>query len=400
MGGAEGPPAFRRGEPEPGVVPGSLAGGDAQGRPRMGSAARPRRSSGAVRWQALVAALMALAGAVLVAVVYLRRPPVREVPRPEVPSVNVEVEVVKALARMPDQFELPAVVEPNRVVHVSAEVEARVERIACEEGRSCQAGDLLVTLNTDLLQAEFDRAEAQARYDQSRYDRISNLFEEGASTKEELDQAAGARARSAAVMELARAQLERATILVPISGVLNRVLVEEGEYVQVGAPVVEIVDIDTAKVVVDVPERDVQFLSIGREVEVLVNPRGRKGTLAGTITYISELAHEGTRATRLEISVDNRRRLLRSGQIVRARLTRRVLTDVVMIPLAAVIPLEDGKVVYTVEGEEAQRREVEIGLIKGRRVRVLEGLVAGDRLIVAGHRFVGPGQSVTVVAEH
>jgi multidrug efflux pump subunit AcrA (membrane-fusion protein) len=111
------------------------------------------------------------------------------------------------------------------------------------------------------------------------------------------------------------------------------------------------------------------------------------------------LADEQTRATRVEVTVRNNPRLLRSGQIVRARLTRRVLRDVIMIPLAAVIPLESGNEVYVEENGAAQRRSVRLGLIQGLLVQVEEGLSPGERLIVAGHRLVGPGQSVNVVAE-
>jgi membrane fusion protein (multidrug efflux system) len=171
---------------------------------------------------------------------------------------------------------------------------------------------------------------------------------------------------------------------------------EVGEFAVPGDQVAEIVEIDRVKVVVDVPERDVHYLRVGDTAEVLGYAQ-KDLQRRGAITYINELADEYTRTTRLEIALDNRDHRFRSGQIVRARLTRRVLSDVIMIPLGAVIPLEHGKAVYIVNAEHAQRREVELGLIKGRRVQVLRGLSEGDRLIVAGHRYVSPGQSVNVV---
>ena len=69
-----------------------------------------------------------------------------------------------------------------------------------------------------------------------------------------------------------------------------------------------------------------------------------------------------------------------------------------MIPLGAVIPLEEGKAVYVVEGDQAQRRLITLGFMKGTRVYVLSGLDAGDKLIVAGHRYVAPNQKVLVVS--
>ncbi len=121
--------------------------------------------------------------------------------------------------------------------------------------------------------------------------------------------------------------------------------------------------------------------------------------LTGQITYISALADQGTRTTRIEVLVDNHEHRLRSGQIVRARLTRRVLRDALLIPLAAVIPLEKGYSVYVVRDGQAELRQVELGLLKGRDVQVLSGLAPGDELIVSGHRYVGPGQKVKVVEQ-
>jgi len=190
-------------------------------------------------------------------------------------------------------------------------------------------------------------------------------------------------ALSKAAMDAARVRLERAKIVTSVRGVVNELMVEKGEYVQAGSAVAEVVDMETAKVTVQVPEKDIQFLEVGEEAKVSANARGNSEKFTGKISYISELAHEQTRSTRTEITVDNREGQLRSGQIVRARLTRRVIKDVIMIPLLAVIPLEEGKAVYVVEEGKAVRREVELGLIRGREVQVLSGLESGDVLIIA-----------------
>ncbi len=348
-------------------------------------------------WKLLIPALILLCAGGTLGLVLRTPGKIRQNPTTEAPPVNVEVEVVAPLPELADTFELPAVVEANRVVTVSAEVEGRIERVAGEEGRTCRAGDPLIHINTDLLQAQCDQIAAQAQYDRTRFQRISNLHQEGATTRDELDAASAAMGVSQAALEACRVRLDRSTIVAPTSGVLNSVPVEEGEYLQAGDVVAEIVDLETVKVVVQVPERDVQYMAKGAQVQVSLDVGGREQELTGAITYISELADEQTRTTRLEVSVENRSRLLRSGQLVRVKLTRRVLTDVVMVPLAAVIPLENAYAVYLVEDGTAQRREVELGLIRGRRIQILSGLQPGDRLIVVGQRFVGPGQAVKVV---
>jgi membrane fusion protein (multidrug efflux system) len=335
----------------------------------------------------------------------------------EVPPVNVEVQRVQAIPELADTFTLSAVVEPYRVVRVAAEVAARIERFGqrqhavrwrgreipagtvIEEGEPVEQGDPIVYLNKELLQARFERARAQCEYDRTEYQRIEDLYQRGVTSKTEFDDAKTQYEVSKALLDEAARNLERAEIVAPITGILDSLPMEVGEYASPGDQVAEIVDIDRVKVVVDIPERDVYYLKVGDTAEIFAHAPAEM-EVAGEISYISELADPDTRTTRLEITVDNRDHQLRSGQIVRARLTRRVLTDVIMIPLESVIPLEQGRVVYVVNAGHAVRRDVELGIIKGRSVQVLSGVQAGDQLIVAGHRYVGPGQPVAIIKEH
>jgi membrane fusion protein (multidrug efflux system) len=323
-----------------------------------------------------------------------------EAPPTEAPSVNVTVETVTAESELADTFSLPAVVEPNRIVSISAEVAGRIESIPLKKGKLVHAGDLLIRLNEDLLRPEFESAEAQFKRDQIEYERVANLVKENVSPSRDLDNATSQFAISKARLAEVRARLERTSILAPSTGLLNDLLVEEGEYVRDGTALAELVDTDTVKVVVEVPERDIAYFTVGQKAEVLADAKDQQKSLTGTITFKSSLADQRTRSTRMEITLENKDGLLHSGQIVRARLTRQILRDVIFIPLLAVIPMEEGKAVYVVNSSQAQRREVELGIIKGERIQVKQGLSPGDQLIISGHRFVSPGQNVNVVGEN
>ena len=314
------------------------------------------------------------------------------------PPVDVEVLVIRPIAELPDTLQLPGTVQPRRVVSVAAEVTGRIEKIHCREGQRVRRGQLLVSLNKDLLGAELRRARAQAEFDAREVERVLSLRQRGVETEFSLDQARTKAKLSQAVLAAAEANFQRCEILSPLDGVLDGLPMEEGEHAAPDKTVAKIVDLDTVKVVVAVPERDVPHFRVGAQAKVLAGD-GRVRSLTGTIAFISELADAATRTTRMEIAVDNRAGVLRSGQFVRAVLTRRVLSNAIMIPLEAVVPLEDSKAAYVEAGGLAVRRTVEMGMLRGTGVRILSGLAAGDRLIVKGHRYVGPGQAVRVVAE-
>ena len=318
-------------------------------------------------------------------------------------AVNVSVEPVRRLASIADALVQPAVVEPSRVVDVAAEVSSHITAIHCTEGNTCKKDEVLISLNTDLLQAEHDRAGAQARFDAREHKRFQSLTAGGAATEKQADEARSRMEISRANLALAQARLERARITAPINGILNRIPVEKGEYVQPGTRVAQIVDIETAKIVVNMPEPDIQYFRKGDTATVMFSNSDTERTRAGVISYISELSDARTRVTRVEITVKNHDHALRSGQVVRARLTRRVLKDVIMVPLLAIIPLDKGYRVYVVKDNVARARSITTAWFIRKdahgvdRVRVLEGLNPGDSLIVAGHRLVGDGQKVHIV---
>jgi len=123
--------------------------------------------------------------------------------------------------------------------------------------------------------------------------------------------------------------------------------------------------------------------------------------VAGTIHFIDMVADARTRTFRVEVKVLNPEGDIRPGMVVNVQLLRRVLTDVIMIPLDAVIPLQRDYEVYISRDGKGLRRTVSLrgSLIQGQSVEARppakgEGLKAGDRLIIAGQRELGDGQRI------
>ena len=318
----------------------------------------------------------------------------------EAAPINVKILDIKTESDFEDTISLPAVVEPNKIVTVSSEIAGRIENMPLEEGSKVNKGDILLELNTDLLIPQLKMAQAQLERNKIEYTRMSNLIESEATAQSDLDNALLQLEVSKAQYDEIKETLERATIKAPADGILNKIMVEEGEYIQPGMTFAEIVDNQTVKVVVDIPERDISFFSKGQKAEINFLYQGKEHVMDGAITYISELANELTRSTKIEIQMQNEGNCFRSGQIVRAVLTRQVLNNIIQIPLASVIPMETGNVVYIVEDDKAKRCDVELGIVKADNVQIKSGLAAGDKLIISGHRFVVPGQKVTTVPEN
>jgi membrane fusion protein (multidrug efflux system) len=349
------------------------------------------------RIRKLLISLVIISCAVAV-VVSIARMPGRtvDVVDQEIPLVNVEVLKLKPVESLPDYLELPGTIEPNTIVNVPVEMAGTIEKIFPEEGDLVNKGDIILRLDSKLLEAELNRAKAQAEFDRKTLERSTSLLERGVVNQSQVEEAEARSVISDANFEVAKTNLDRTVVYSPITGILDEMINEEGEFVGRGDVVARIVDVGKVKVSIQVPEKDTPFIRNGATISVSVDALNNR-QFQGIVTYMSEIADQSTRSTRVEITVDNSHRQLRAGMIVRTKIRRRTLSDVVMVPLASIIPLEEGRVVYIEKEGIAEKREVEIGLIKGTEVQILSGLNPGDNLIVLGHRLVGPGQRINVV---
>ncbi|NQU76633.1 MAG: efflux RND transporter periplasmic adaptor subunit [Planctomycetes bacterium] len=349
----------------------------------------------------------------LVVLFGLRMLPDRVKPEAKIedPIVNVSVVEIKPVERLADTFTVECIVEPWATIRLSAETAGRIEKISAVEGDLIQPNQPLISLERDLLEAAFRQAKAKADFDAREYLRTEAANERNAVTQMEVDVVRSAAEVSKAAMDLAEAQLRRTIIRAPatvhdnnrgtnnptkVLGVLDNLAVEVGEFVKSGDLVAEIVDSSVVKVMVDVPERDVRYIRPGQAVVVQADGAGE---VVGTIHFIKTAADERTRTFRTEIKVPNPTGEIRPGMIVKVRLLRQELADVIMIPLDAVIPLESGYEVYVNADGKAERRQVSLGIIRGRMVQALPGatgesLRAGDRLIISGQRLVAEGQLI------
>lgn len=312
----------------------------------------------------------------------------------EAAALPVHVAVLEE-ASFADALTLYGHVEGKERVRITAEIAGRIEALPFEESQPVRQGQTVARINARIAEAQVKQAAAQHELAQATYERTGRLAERKLAAAADLDVARAQAAQAEASHELALANLEKAVIRSPISGVVTRVTAKRGEVAAPGVPLLEVIDLDEVDVVADVPERDVPLIDEGGlvEIEVEAHP-GRR--FEGNITSVSLVANGATRTFPIEVRVKNADRALRPGMLARARIVRKELEGVVVIPRDAVLDEADGKSVYVIEDGAAKRRRVEVAATRGRYTVASSGLSPGDHLIVLGHRQAVEGQRVDV----
>jgi membrane fusion protein (multidrug efflux system) len=227
-------------------------------------------------------------------------------------------------------------------------------------------------------------------------DRVRQLKADGVAGKAEYDsadaafrQAAATLSQAGVAVEQAKLALKRAVVVAPIAGTISEVPAKVGALIPPGGRVARIIDIRKVRVAVGIPERDVGAVEKLEEVKLALSAVPGE-VFTGTRTYLGVEPQKGSRTFRLELKVDNAGRRIRPGMFATAEVVRGTHPDAIVIPLFAVFVEEEGV---------ARRRVVETGLMMGSsiekaKVMITGGLIAGERLIVVGHRQVEDGQRV------
>lgn len=308
---------------------------------------------------------------------------------------NVHIQVLQPTT-VEDVVPLTGRIEPWERVVISAESVGKIEWRGVEENQPVTSGQELFRIDTKAIQTMNDQAVARHKLAIQEVGRVQHLEDKGASSPQTLDRALTERDVAAADLNAVKLRLEKSTVKAPFDGLVEKLFKKAGEFTDMGAPLVILIQVHKVKAAVGVPERDIAHFSVGDSVPVAVHAlSGRE--FQGKIFQIAASADVLTRTFNTEIELDNSEGLLRPGMTVCARLLRGTFPNAIAVPIFSIISMENQRFVVVEENGVARVRPIDVGVLQGSQVQVTKGLQPGEHLIVAGQRDVRDGQKVNVM---
>lgn len=288
--------------------------------------------------------------------------------------------------------------EPAVDVRITAPVPELLDVVLVKEGEAVQRGQVLARFRSDLVRATALSAEARQRFAAADYERMQNLFKEGAVAQRDVENAEAALRAAEAAAAQASQQLEDATVRAPMAGVIAERFVETGDRVKDGDPLFRLVNTRQLEFAASVPSQFIGDLRPGMPVSLVVT--GIAGqTLRGQVSRVNATADQATRQVRVYVTVPNEQRRLVGGLFASGRVITQRLRNTVAVPEAALRSSADsGSHVLLVEEGKIARRAVTTG---GRDevagvVAITSGLSGGETVIVGAAEGLRPGAAVTV----
>lgn len=286
--------------------------------------------------------------------------------------------------------------QPLERVLIRAEADGIVEKVYYDEGQSVKKGNTLVDISTERLALNVELAKANYDLAESDYKTEKLLFDRNVATAASVDSRRTNRDVRKINLELAELDLEKSQVKASISGVVKTQYLNEGELASRGGNLFEIMDISKVLAAINIPEREIRFVSPQKEVKVRID--AIPGTVFnGTVHTIGLEADLQNRSFPAEIFLENPNRQLLPGMMARVEMVTIAEPSEIIIPSYAILEREANRIVFIEKNGMAIERPVILGTVVKDEVQILSGLQSGDKLIVTGQHFLTNEEKVNVV---
>lgn len=329
------------------------------------------------------------------------------------PALPVSVALAVEEARA-SRLTFTGTVTPRRQAKLSSRTAGLIRKLHVDAGVRVRQGDVLMELDGDLariglerIRVEIERAEIELTEARRLVKEARTLADKGGFPKSEAEaREATARVREAALALLKVSEREQLDIIsrhqlpAPFAGVIRAKLAEEGEWVETGTPVVELVELGSLRLDLQVAQE--YFTRINTDAQVTVHLDSRKDVeLKAKIDVMVPVKDLASRTFLVRLQMDDPESLASPGISATATFSLTGDKPTVQIPRDGIIRLPDGTAkAWVVDGEgdsgTARSREVKTGDSLGRFVRVIEGLKGGERVVVRGNEGLRDGAAVRV----
>jgi len=293
-----------------------------------------------------------------------------------------------------NNLEITGTIIANESIELRSQVAGRITRLNFREGQNVGKGTLLVKVDDSDLRARMQGAIYRRDLLTAQEARQRQLLERQAVGKAEYDVAISNLNTARADIALIKAQIAQTEIRAPFSGRIGLRSVSQGGYVTSGTSIATLYSINPIKIDFSVPERYAGAVRPGTTVTLRVDATG--DTLTARIYAVEPQINQETRTLQVRATAPNPGGRLQPGAFARVALPLELGERAILLPSEAVVPGTSSSSVFVVRGGKVESHTVRTGVRTERSVQILDGVAAGDTVLVTGILQAKPGSPVTI----
>ncbi len=296
-------------------------------------------------------------------------------------------------------IEVNGTVEAINEAYISPEINGQVKEIHVKEGQWVDKGTLLLTINSSVTRSTIREVETNLELARTVYKKQKELWNKNIGSEMDYLRAKNNVESLESRLETLQSQLDMAEIKAPISGIVDEIMVKEGELAIPGVQVIQLVNLNDLNVNADVSEAYITSIKEGEDV-MLDFPSYPDISMEVPVYRTGNIINEANRTFKVQLKIKNRNGMIKPNVIARIRINDYTLDNALMVPSIIIKKDMQGSYVYIINPEDqtAQKVYVETGRSYKDRTVVTSGLEPGDRVIVEGYNQVSSGSYVKITS--
>lgn len=293
------------------------------------------------------------------------------------------------------RIEVRGAVMSRTNVNVSAESMGRLTSVNVVEGQSVKKGQLLATIDAELIEKSIDEVETALTYATTIFEKRERLWKQNIGTEVDYLTAKNNKEGLENQLESLNTQLSKAKIVAPFSGSIENVPVKAGQVVQMGSPIAFLVSNTDKYINAEVSEAYLGKIKAGDVVHVKVPSLGK--SFESKVSSIGNVINEASRTFTIEVNLPMSDESMKVNLISIIEITDYQAPEAVVIPSRIIQEDLLGNYVYTISADnKAQKVHVKLGPSFADHTQVIEGLQGGTAVVDKGNRSIADGTRVKV----
>jgi membrane fusion protein, multidrug efflux system len=292
--------------------------------------------------------------------------------------------------------EIRGSVESRKNVLVAAQAVGEIQKVHVREGDRIVRGQVLVTLNADIIKNTITELRTALELANSVFERQAKLWDQKIGTEVQYLQAKNSKESLEAKLATANAQLELAIVRAPFNATVDQLPAREGEVASPGMPLIRLVSAEDIFVTADVSERFIGKFKAGDPVNIYFPAQKEK--LASRISSVSQVINSENRTFSVEVELPKLSFMVKPNQLAVLELRDYISEETVAVPTRIIQRDELGPYVFVVDdrGNKMVARKVHVvtGVMASTETEILEGLSGKEQVVNEGYRELTEGVEV------
>jgi RND family efflux transporter MFP subunit len=285
-----------------------------------------------------------------------------------------------------------------------AKVSGYLKTLTVDKGDVVKAGQLLAEIEVPELLADEAQYQAETDVAHGNFDRMAQARKTAPDlvVPQTVDDLRGQWEVAHAKLQRTQTLLQFARITAPFNGIITARFVDPGAFIPAAttgnpaqsAALVTLMDASRLRVQVFVPETEVPWIKNGVPVKLTVEELPARA-FSGSVTRFAYALDEATKSMLTEIELPNPGGDLRPGMYASVQIEVERKSDVLLLPVPALVVEKAGASVFLEAGGRAKKIPVHTGFNDGAKVEIIDGVGPGQPVILVGKQTLNDGQAVT-----